>query len=194
MIVRIKLFAVALSSEWHNKRIFRRKNMNYSEILKEIEKASSFDLFRLSVALNRILEEPGRIIAVKQKLILGQEIEYFDPSENRVIKAKVTSFKRKKVSVENIYDKKKWVIPYYFINAENVDTTISENKVGLGRNEVKKGDLVGFVDRSNRETYGRILRLNQKTVTLESENVQWRVAYQLLFKVISPEMKDLNSD
>ncbi len=120
--------------------------MNYSEILKEIEKASSFDLFRLSVALNRMLEEPGRIITVKQKLILGQEIEYFEPSENRVIKAKVINFKRTKVSVENIHDKKKWIIPYYFINIDNIDTTISENKVGLGRNEVKVGDLVGFVD------------------------------------------------
>ena len=168
--------------------------MNYSEILKEIEKASSFDLFRLSVALDRMLEEPSRIIAVKQKLIIGREIEYFEPSENRAIKAKVIGFKRTKVSIENIHDKKRWLIPYYFINIENIDTTISENKVGLGRNEVKVGDLVGFIDRSNREKYGRIIRLNQKTVTLELENTQWRVAYQLLFRILSPEMDSLNVD
>ncbi|MFV2056194.1 MAG: hypothetical protein ACC707_06975 [Thiohalomonadales bacterium] len=168
--------------------------MNYSEILKEIENASSFDLFRLSVALERMLEEPSRIISVKQKLIVGQEIGYFEPSENRVIKAKVIDFKRTKVSIENIHDKKRWVIPYYFINTENIDTTISENKVGLGRNEVKVGDLVGFIDRSNQEKYGCIVRLNQKTVTLEIENAQWRVAYQLLFKIISPEMESLNID
>jgi len=166
--------------------------MNFSEILKEIEKASSFDLFRLSVALDKLLEEPSRIITVKQKLILGQEIEYFEPSENRSIKAKVIEFKRTKILIENVNNKKRWLIPYYFVNTENIDTKINENKVGLGRNEVKVGDLVGFIDRNNREKYGRIIRLNPKTVTLELEYSQWRVAYQLLFKIISLEMESLN--
>ncbi|MEM7793548.1 MAG: hypothetical protein AAF579_03730 [Cyanobacteria bacterium P01_C01_bin.118] len=62
---------------------------------------------------------------------------------------------------------------------------IAENvKEGLGRNEVAVGDHVGFFDRDGNERYGNVIRLNQKTVTLDCNNQKWRVAYSFLFKVI----------
>jgi hypothetical protein len=38
---------------------------------------------------------------------------------------------------------------------------------GLGRNEVAIGDVVGFVDRDQNHRTGKIIRLNDKTVTLQ---------------------------
>lgn len=168
--------------------------MNYSEIMQAIEKATSFDLFRLSVALNRMLDDPQRVQAVKRALKLDQEIEYFDPTENRLTKAKIIKIRRTKIVVENLHDKQRWNIPYYYINTENVDTTITENQKGLGRNEVKVGDLVGFRSKDGQDKYGKVIRLNKKSVTLDcGNNSQWRVSYSLLFNIVAPDVERLNN-
>jgi hypothetical protein len=50
------------------------------------------------------------------------------------------------------------------------------------------GDAVGFRDRQNRDRYGRVLALNQKTATVFTNDQQrWRVAYQFLFPVIDSD-------
>ncbi|MDA8256776.1 MAG: hypothetical protein M0Z99_14270 [Betaproteobacteria bacterium] len=46
------------------------------------------------------------------------------------------------------------------------------------------GDVVGFLDRNQQERNGRIVRLNDKTVTLLCGQQQWRVAYTLLHRVV----------
>jgi hypothetical protein len=47
------------------------------------------------------------------------------------------------------------------------------------------GDAFGFRDRQNRDRYGRVLALNQKTATiLTGDQQRWRVAYEFLFPVI----------
>ena len=52
-------------------------------------------------------------------------------------------------------------------------------------NQLKVGDIVGFVDSSNEEKYGRVIRLNQKTATLlVNGNSKWRVSYKFLFTTI----------
>ena len=37
-------------------------------------------------------------------------------------------------------------------------------------------------------SYGDVIRLNQKTVTLACNEGQWRVSYGLLFKIVSPDV------
>ncbi len=47
------------------------------------------------------------------------------------------------------------------------------------------GDTVGFLDRSQQQRSGRIIRLNDKTVTLLCNNQEeWRVYYGLLHRVV----------
>ena len=167
--------------------------MNYSEIINALDTASGFDLFRIKSAIDRMLDDPKNIAEIKQHLHLGQEIQYFDPTENRQIKATITAFKRTKVAVQHVEDNARWTIPYYFINIHeiNTDITATERKPGLQRNEVKVGDKVGFLDRNNIEQYGDVIRLNQKTVTMQCRTGQWRVAYSFLFKVINPDIDAL---
>lgn len=66
-----------------------------------------------------------------------------------------------------------------------MDTHLSSNEKqkGLSRTEICIGDVVGFLDSDNVEQYGKVIRLNQKTVTLEGRNMGWRVPYSYLFKV-----------
>lgn len=161
--------------------------MNYSQIIDAIQHANGFDLFRLGVAINKMLEDPKHILDFKKKLQIGSNIEYFLPEENRSVPAKLLGFKRTRVSVKNRDDGRHYDIPFYFININRVDTQVevATNKVGLDRNEVKVGDRVGFADKQEQDVFGIVKRLNQKTVTVETANAQWRVAYQYLFKVLS---------
>ncbi len=164
--------------------------MNYSDIINALDSATGFDLFRVKVAIDRMLDDPNRILELKKNLKKGQEVEYFDPDKNRTVKAEVVDFKRTRVAVKHINDGARWDIPYYFININEVDTTISKSgdKPGLDRNEVKVGDKVGFIDSENIEHYGDIVRLNPKTVTLNCDGNKWRVSYHFLFKVLGPDI------
>ena len=44
--------------------------------------------------------------------------------------------------------------------------------------------MVGFVDRDQQQRTGKIIRLNDKTVTLQCGQGQWRVAYSFLHRVV----------
>ena len=61
--------------------------MNYSKILEELNSASLFELYRLEQAIRRSLEDPVRIRTIKESLKVGQDIEYFDAEENRLVEA-----------------------------------------------------------------------------------------------------------
>ncbi|MBT9318011.1 peptidylprolyl isomerase [Leptothoe spongobia] len=159
--------------------------MDYSAIVRTIDQCTGFDLYRLYVAIGKMLEDPKRITEVKRRLHAGDTVEYLDPSKNRVVAAKLIKFQRTKVVVKNLEDHEEWIIPYYALNIYGANTIITENvKEGLGRNEVTVGDQVGFFDRDGNERYGKVIRLNQKTVTLDCNHQKWRVAYSFLFKVI----------
>ena len=63
--------------------------LDHSELLEQLETATPFELYRLKAALDRMLDDPARIAAVKSMIRVGDEIEYFEPSENRCVKARV---------------------------------------------------------------------------------------------------------
>ncbi|MEM7538167.1 MAG: hypothetical protein AAF639_38720 [Chloroflexota bacterium] len=162
------------------------EHMNYSQLTNALNQASAFDLFRLRAAITRMLDDPQRIAEAKKHLRIGDVIEYFDNDENRPIKARLTKLQRVKATVENLHDGKTWIIPIYMINIHAVDTEIVEERSrGLGRNEVAIGDKIGFIGSRDRvERHGVVIRLNQKTVTLDCGDVQWRVPYSMLFKIV----------
>jgi hypothetical protein len=166
--------------------------VNFSEIVKMLDTASTFDLYRLNVAIQRMLDDPKRIAAIKRELRVGQEIEYFDKSHNAPIKAILLECNQTRVLVQNIADGKRWTLPYCWLNIEHADTTIHSSKgKGLQRHEVGVGEVVGFISsRDNIEIYGKVIRLNPKTVTLQCKTGKWKVPYSMLFKVISAEYEE----
>jgi hypothetical protein len=165
--------------------------MDYSNILKELKQTSLFDLYRLSVAINQLLEDPRRLSVIKRCLRPGQNIIYFDDTENRLIKAKVIKLMRTRLLVENIDDQHRWEIPLYCVNLDEVNTDIiGSSKMGLDKSQLKVGDLVGFQDKQNNDVHGKIIRLNQKTATIKTNiNTEWRVGYEWLYLVINVEQE-----
>ena len=163
--------------------------MDYSKIVEELKQASLFDLYRLNVAIDHQLEDPQRLSEIKQNLRPGQIVSYFDSTENRLIEAKVVKLKRTRLLVENCHDKKLWNIPFYWVNLDQVDTDIAlSSKRGIEKSHLKVGDMVGFQDKHNNDVYGKVIRLNQKTASIiTNDNAKWRVSYGFLYFVIDGE-------
>ncbi len=160
--------------------------MNYDTLLKEIQKASLFDLFRINAIIYNEIDNPERIRRVKMLLKPGMRISYFEPADNRVWDAVVLELKRTRLLVENISSRKKWSIQYAAVNLAGADTaiTVSHAAETLDRNTLKVGDTVGF-RHDNTELYGTVIKLNPKRAKIQvSEKEIWTVSYPLLFKVI----------
>jgi len=159
--------------------------MNFSETIATLNSASAFELFRLRAAIDRVLDQPGWMDAVRSRLRVGQPIQYFDPVANRSQQGRVLELRRKQAVALDLATQKRWLISYAAINLDGADVEIRERpRQGLGRNEVATGDVVGFMDRNHQQRSGRIFRLNDKTVTLTCGQQQWRVAYGLLHRVV----------
>lgn len=159
--------------------------MNFSEVFKTLNHASAFDLFRLRAAIDRALDEPSWLRAVQSRLKVGQAVQFFDLRANALKRGQVLEMRRKDVVVLDLDDAVRWVLSYAAINLDGVDVQIREQKSqGLGRNEVALGDVVGFLDREQQQRTGKIIRLNDKTVTLQCDKSQWRVAYAFLHRVV----------
>ena len=167
--------------------------MNYTDLLSSLNQASAFDLFRLRAAIDRVLDQPGWMTAVQARLRVGQSVEYFDPQANRAFKGQLLEMRRKQAVILDPETRKRWLIPYAAINLDGADVEIREQpKQGQRRQSVAVGDVVGFVDRHQQQRSGKILRLNDKTVTLQVGHQQWRVAYSLLHRVVESSASDSN--
>ena len=159
--------------------------MNFSEVIQTLNQASAFDLFRRQAAIDRALGEPRWLQAVQSRLKVGQTVQFFDLRANKLKRGQVLEMRRKEVVVLDLEDAVRWVLSYAAINLDGADVQIREQKPqGLGRNEVALGDVVGFVGRDQQQRTGKIIRLNDKTVTLQCDQTQWRVAYSFLHRVV----------
>jgi len=164
--------------------------MDFTEVLNTLNKATLFDLHRLQSAIYQEMSNPIRIQAIKVHLKPGKKISYFDPDLNCLIDAVVIKAKKTRCLVKHIEDGKVWNIPFYYINLADVDTDIksSEKQKGIARAVLKVGDRVGFKGKEQEDLYGEVIRLNQKTATIQvGLNSQWRVSYSLLFSVLDGE-------
>jgi len=158
--------------------------MDYSKILQELEDASLFDLYRLSVAIENEIKNPQKIEKVKQSLRIGQEITWFDNSTNRLEKAIIEKITPTRCEIKNISNGEEWRILYASINLEDVDTSIHSNqKFGLKKSALSVGDVVSFLDKEHKLQFAKVLKLNPKTAgVITMEGMQWRVSYGALSK------------
>ena len=108
--------------------------MNFAEVLNALNEASAFELYRLRAAINVVLDEPGRMLAIQTKLHLGQSIEYFDPRANAKRFGKILELRRKNAVVLDRDDGKRWLIEYPSINLQGADVQIRQTtQRGLSR-------------------------------------------------------------
>ena len=163
--------------------------MDYSKILQALNQASSFELYRLRAAIDNQLKSPERTKTIRSQLHIGQEVEIFDSEKNKTERAVITKFNPTSVDITLVERRLYWRIPYYWINVDHVDVAIKNTaKQGIDRNSLTVGDTVGFRNKDGHELYGKIIRLNPKTVTINTSRGKWRVAYSLLFPVFDSDL------
>ena len=163
--------------------------MDYTHLLNELNKATSFDLYRLHVAIGNELENPERILSIKKKLRIGMELSYFYHVDNKLVKAKLLEMHQKNAVVLDHEKNNRFSVPYYMLNVNGIEVDIyeSNNTEILTANTLKVGDCVGF-NKDGESIVGIIKRINYKTVTLETNSGhQWRVAYSFLYRIHDAE-------
>lgn len=162
--------------------------MDYSNIIKELDEASLFDIYRLSCALNQELASAKRVDDVKSKLVVGQDISWFNFQSNREERATVLRCNKSRVLVHNFSDNQKWNVYYSAINMQAVEVDITLNqKVGLRKIELSLGEVVAFLDNYNKTIYGQVIKLNPKTARVDVGECTWDVGYGLLRKTADLE-------
>ena len=162
--------------------------MDYSQILKDLEEATSFDLYRLVSALQDEMESAQRIKKVKSGLRVGQEITWFDRETHKLVESKILKLNKTRCLVRNFVDGVKWNITPS-INTDDVSVEINMNqKYGVKKSELKVGDRVTYISRDNLQVFGTVVKLNPKTAGIKTvDGEDWRVSYGLLKKIIEIE-------
>lgn len=160
--------------------------VNYDDWLSFLKRASLFEIYRLSLALEIEKSDPKRALQVAHKLNIGDTLEYFDPEERRLIAAVVLEKARTRVLVRHVEDGRRFNIPYFMVNIDSRSFFTETKTKNLTRHDVAIGMRVGFVSsRTGRMVSGVVERLNPKTVSLRTaDNHVWRVCYSFLFPVI----------
>jgi hypothetical protein len=162
--------------------------MDYASLLDALGKASLFDLWRLSAALRRALEDPNKNQAIRANLRVGESIRYFEAKQNREIPGSVVAIKRSRALIQNDHDKKLWDIPFYMINLQGAHVDFHASRAKVSPDSLRVGDAVGYRSRTQREVYGVVIKLNRKTATVRlATGQQWGVPYRLLFYILDAQ-------
>jgi hypothetical protein len=136
--------------------------MDLHEVMSSLQQATDLDLLRLSTAIDHLLLSPSRILAVRQHLHLGQEVQFWNLHLNRM----------------------HWWVPYAAIQLDPNQAPPPPAPKAPGREEFARGDTVSFEGRDLIQRVGTIVRLNQKTATVSCDGTEWRVSFALLRHVI----------
>jgi len=163
--------------------------MDYASLLEALSKAPLFDLWRLKTAIARTLEDPRKNEAIRASLRVGQSTHYLDAAGNREISGCIIEIKRSRALIQHYHDKKLWNVPFYMINLQGQDVDVpAKAHEKVRRDLLRVGDAVGFRDRTNREVYGVVTKLNRKTAAVRlTTGEQWRVHYDFLFHILDAQ-------
>ncbi len=158
--------------------------MDLHDLMSSLQQASDLDLLRLSTAIDHLLFSPTRILAVRQRLHLGQEVDFWNVRDNRMQHGRITKFKSDQLLILTEDPSHYWWAPYAAIQLDLSQAPLTQPPKPLGRADFALGDTVSFEGRDLIQRLGSIVRANQKTATVSCDGHEWRVSYALLRHVV----------
>jgi hypothetical protein len=156
-------------------------------LLDALRNAPSLDLYQLSLTAHQMLADPQRIIAIRTQLYLGARVMFFHHRTHDLVPGTVVEFRPTEVAIQDDATRKQWWLPYAAIVPDPTVQRVPEPptpKPTMRSVNFQVGNTVGFTDKYMREHVGKITRLNDKTVSVESDGGRWRVPPRLLRKII----------
>jgi hypothetical protein len=160
------------------------KGMDLHDLMSSLQQACDLDLLRLSTAIDHLLYSPARILAVRQRLHLGQEVHFWNVRDNRMQHGRITKFKSDQLPILTQNPPQYWWAPYAAIQLDPSPAPPPQPPRPLGRSDFALGDTVSFEGRDLIQRLGSIVRLNQKTATVSCDGHEWRVSFALLRHVV----------
>lgn len=158
--------------------------MDLHDLMSSLQQASDLDLLRLRTAIDHLLQSPTRLLAVRQRLQLGQEIHFWNLRDNRMQHGRITKFKSDQLLILAENPPQYWWVPYAALQPDPSQAPLPEPPRPLGRADFALGDTVNFEGRDLIQRLGSIVRLNQKTATVSCDGHEWRVSFALLRHVV----------
>lgn len=152
--------------------------------MSSLQHAGDLDLLRLRTAIDHLLQNPTRILAVRKRLHVGQEVAFWSLRENRIRHGRITKFKSDQLLILTDNPPQYWWVSYAAIQLDPNDAPLPEPPANIGRADFALGDTVSFEGRDLIQNLGTIVRLNQKTATVSCDGHQWRVPFALLRHVV----------
>ena len=168
-------------------------SMNDTKLIEALSTASSLELFDLRRIIDRLLADPRRIVAVRNKLNLGKSVQFMDWRSGQMRTGKVVAIKDAQITVHEESGNIQWKLSYAAIDpGENNEPVESSAPVNgqpvpkkLGPDDFRRGDKVSFTDKYLQPQIGTITRINQRTASVECDGGSgWRVPFAMLSHVM----------
>ncbi len=168
--------------------------MTDAKLIETLSNASSLELFELSCVIDRLLADPRRIVAVRNKLNLGKSVRFMDWRTGQMRSGKVVAIKDSQVSVHEDGTRSQWKLSYAAIDpgedCEPLESTAAAAPAQPtvrkpARDDFCRGDKVSFTDKYLQPQVGTVTRINQRTASVECESGSaWRVPFAMLSHVM----------
>lgn len=159
------------------------------KLIDALSRASSLELFQLSTIIERMLADPRRIIEVRAKLHLGQTVRFLDWRDGQMRSAKVVALKDTQLTLHEDGTRREWKLPYAAIEPpaptaarpQPQPQPATSAPPRPARNDFRCGEKVAFEDKYLNTVVGTIVRINQRTATIDpGDGTSWRVGFGLL--------------
>jgi hypothetical protein len=164
------------------------------KLIDALNRASSLELFQLSTIVERMLADPRRIIAVRVNMHLGQTVRFLDWRDGQLRNARVVAMKDTQVTLHEEGSRSEWKLPYAAIEPPPAGDSVAADAPPAaaaatapkpGGNDFRNGEKVAFEDRYLQNQVGTVVRINQRTATVDAGNGHtWRVPFAMLLHVL----------
>jgi hypothetical protein len=160
------------------------------DILDSLRQAPSADLYRLYLAIGKMLDDQRRILEARQRLQLGMEVSYIGPDPLAPLShGTVIELRQNQAVIQDNQSRQRWSVIYAAVIPDTASGPIHappSPPPRAQREEFLVGDTVGFTDKHLSERVGLIVRLNAKTasIAVNASEGHWRVSYALLRKIV----------
>lgn len=161
--------------------------IDLQDAMHSLQNASDFDLLRLYTAIGHLLRNPARVMAIRRHLQLGQEVDFWSTRDKRMQRGRISDFKPDQLVVQTETPRLNWTIMYAAISIDPASMPPQPPPERRPtRADFARGDSVSFEAQDLIARFGTIIRMNQKTATVATEDgMEWRVGYADLRRVVN---------
>ena len=128
------------------------------DILDTLRQAPSAELYRLYLAIGKMLDDPRRILEVRQRLHLGMSVDYVgDNPLEPLSQGTIVELQHTQAVVQDSRSRRHWAIPYAAIVPGKTAPVVHPEpppSPRAKREEFVIGDTVGFTDKHLNERFG----------------------------------------